>query len=96
MARFAKIENNVVINVIIADPEFINTQEGTYIESNSAGIGYTLINNELVAPRPFPSWTLDQNNEWQPPVEKPAGHYIWNEQDLSWEAFNYGSKSSLD
>ena len=29
-------------------------------------------NMVLVAPRPYPSWTLDVNNEWQPPTPQPA------------------------
>lgn len=86
MARFAKIENNIVTNVIIADSEFINSQEGMYIESNTAGIGYELVNGQLIAPKPYPSWELDNNNQWQSPVEKPVGDYIWNESTLSWES----------
>ena len=48
----------------------------------------------FVHPKPFPSWTLDSNGDWQPPVAKPAdyvphnrgGNYLWNESGQSWDA----------
>ncbi|MDA0630792.1 MAG: hypothetical protein O2981_05375 [Proteobacteria bacterium] len=34
---------------------------------------------------PHPSWTLDENFDFQPPVAKPAsGIHIWDEPTLSW------------
>ena len=30
-------------------------------------------------PRPFPSWTLDSDDNWTPPLAKPKGHYYWDE-----------------
>lgn len=35
--------------------------------------------------KPFNSWTIDENWEWQPPVEKPEGDYYWNEELQQWE-----------
>jgi len=53
-----------------------------------AGIGFTYDADAdvFVAPRPFPSWTLDENHDWQPPTPKPEGDYIWNEAELEWVA----------
>lgn len=36
---------------------------------------------------PFPSWTLDENYDWQAPVEYPADGktYIWDEVLLNWQ-----------
>ena len=55
-----------------------------------AGIGYTYddVRDEFVAPQPFASWTLDQNNDWQPPTPMPSigGPYRWSEEDLEWVA----------
>lgn len=58
---------------------------------NFAGVGYTY-DTELdafIAPKPYPSWTL--NNDtclWEPPVPNPADgqHYMWNEDEQSWDA----------
>lgn len=51
-----------------------------------AGVGFTYdpIRDEFVTPQPFPSWTLDENNDWQPPTPKPDGEHYWSEEDLVW------------
>ena len=53
-----------------------------------AGMGYTYddSNNVFIEPKPFPSWTLDENHDWQPPVLRPEGNYFWNESAQSWDA----------
>jgi hypothetical protein len=57
-----------------------------------AGIGFTYDNyaDEFVAPQPFASWTLDANNDWQPPTPKPEGDFEWDEESLSWVAVPAG------
>jgi len=45
----------------------------------------------LVAPRPYPSWTLDVNNEWQPPTSQPTENkdkWSWNEETQAWETYD--------
>lgn len=33
----------------------------------------------------YPSWVLDQNFDWQPPVPRPTdGYYYWDEESTSW------------
>lgn len=53
-----------------------------------AGIGYTLDAQKdiFISPQPYPSWTLDQNGDWQPPVPYPSdgGNYVWDETTQSW------------
>ena len=34
MSHFAKIENNIVTNVIVAEQEFIDTQDGTWVQTS--------------------------------------------------------------
>jgi len=50
--------------------------------------------DEFVNAQPYPSWTLDESNDWQPPVEEPTlsqeqiddGYAtIWIEDKLKWE-----------
>ena len=53
----------------------------------SAGFTYDDVADQFVAPQPFESWTLDANNDWQPPTPKPDGKYYWSEEDLEWVAF---------
>ena len=99
MGYYAKIVNNLVTEVIVADSNFISTQSGTWVETkkdrsiraNYAGIGYTYdsSNDVFYAPRPYASWSLDSNYEWQPPTAYPndgnTKNYEWNESNRQWE-----------
>lgn len=51
-----------------------------------AGIGYSYdpVADIFIAPQPFASWSLDNNFDWQAPVPKPNGDYVWDESILSW------------
>jgi hypothetical protein len=88
MSIYAQIIDGVVVNTIVADADFIATQtEKTYVICNKGGIGWTFDGTNFVAPQPYPSWTLDENFDWQPPTPKPDNilAWIWNETTLSWE-----------
>jgi hypothetical protein len=56
------------------------------IRKQFAGIGFTYdeVADEFVAPQPYESWSLDANNDWQPPTPKPEGTYFWDESTLVW------------
>lgn len=45
---------------------------------------YDVIADVFVQRQPFPSWTLDSNHDWQPPVPKPDGWNNWDEDSQSW------------
>ena len=53
-----------------------------------AGIGmkYDTDLDAFIFPQPYPSWTLDSNYEWQPPVPMPTdgGPWLWDEGTQSW------------
>ena len=59
------------------------------IRKQFCGVGFTYdhVRDEFVAPQPFESWTLDANNDWQPPTPKPDGAYYWNEDTQTWQPF---------
>lgn len=64
------------------------TSYNNNIRKQYAGIGFTYdaAADVFVAPQPFPSWTLDENHDWQPPVAMPTDGeaYVWNEATQSW------------
>lgn len=62
------------------------TSYNNKIRKQYAGIGfyYDSLNDIFIAPQPYPSWSLDDNFDWQPPTPKPEGAYIWDESKLSW------------
>ena len=41
----------------------------------------------FIAPQPYPSWTLDNDYNWQPPVPYPTdgNQYNWNEETQTWQ-----------
>ena len=53
----------------------------------SAGFTYDDVADQFVAPQPYASWTLDENNDWQPPTPKPDDNYSWNEDTQTWQPF---------
>ena len=65
---------------------WIQTSFNNRIRKQFAGVGYSYdsIADVFVAPKPFASWTLDSNHDWQPPTPKPDGEYLWNEAQLEW------------
>jgi hypothetical protein len=69
----------------------VHSSGGTPYRGNYAGIGYTYRADidAFVPPQPFPSWTLDANVQWQPPVAMPTdgtmeSPYTWDEATTSW------------
>jgi hypothetical protein len=65
------------------------------IRKHYAGIGYTYdaALDAFIPPQPYPSWTLDADLNWQPPVPYPTDGkvYRWDEPTLSWiEVVNNG------
>jgi hypothetical protein len=68
---------------------------GIALRSNYAGIGYTYDqqNDVFYAPRPFPSWVLDQTTWiWNAPVPYPTDGmlYTWDEPTLGWVQITKG------
>ena len=83
---FAKVKNGIVIEVMVADQEFIDsyvdstpgnwleTRKDGSIRKNYAGIGfsYDSTRDAFIPPQPYPSWTLNEDTcLWEPPVAYP-------------------------
>jgi hypothetical protein len=64
-----------------------------------AGIGHTYdaIKNKFISPKPYPSWSLDSNDDWQAPVAYPSHTTIgsaqvtiyWDEDNQKWLGETY-------
>ena len=57
------------------------------IRKQFAGIGFSYdpVADVFIAPQPYPSWSLDQDFNWQPPTPMPTeGRWYWDEATLSW------------
>lgn len=108
MSHFAKVLDGKVVEVIVAEQNFIdalpdssswvqtsyNTHgnqhpENRPLRGNYAGIGYTYDaqNDVFYAPKPYPSWTLNQTTwlwEAPTPMPKDGKQYLWDEATTSW------------
>jgi hypothetical protein len=64
------------------------------LRKNCAGIGYYYdsIRDAFIPPKPFPSWTLNEDScLWQSPIPYPndGKMYQWNEETGNWEEINF-------
>jgi hypothetical protein len=65
------------------------TSYNNNIRRRYAGIGYRYdeMRDAFITPQPFPSWTLDENADWQAPVPMPESEnmfYTWDEEGQQW------------
>jgi len=118
MAHFAKLEDNIVTDVVVIGDDDCKDEDGK--ESEAVGIAFckslfgantewkqTSFNHSIrrryaciggsynasidafIAPKPFPSWTMNsENGEWEPPTAKPEDTethvYMWDEEKQEW------------
>ena len=65
----------------------VRTSYNGNIRKRYAGIGYTYdpVADVFILPLPYPSWSLDENFDWQAPTPLPSqGVWSWDESTLSW------------
>jgi len=66
----------------------VRTSYNGNIRKQFAQIGFTYdpIADVFINPQPYPSWALDENYDWQPPVPKPTteGAWEWDEDLGTW------------
>ena len=71
---------------------WVQTSYNHRIRKQYAGIGYKYDADAdvFIAPKPYDSWTLDDNHDWQAPIAKPDDEklYTWNETKKKWEIVN--------
>jgi hypothetical protein len=51
------------------------------------GSTFNSVDNVFIQPQPYPSWTLDDNFDWQPPTPMPVEEgkkYVWFEPNRVW------------
>ena len=76
-------------NSLFGHTNWVQTSYNNNMRKQFAGAGYTYddVNDVFVAPQPFPSWSLDDNFDWQAPTPMPEDDnlYTWNEETQSWD-----------
>jgi hypothetical protein len=97
MAVYAKLDNdNKVVNIIIADS--MSGSEYVLSPSNGTNAGkggtYDPATQKFIKPKPFNSWTLNSNQQWEAPVAEPAitetvRSADWDEDNQRWYGFSF-------
>ena len=76
-------------NSLFGHTNWIQTSYNANMRKQFAGIGYTYddVNDVFVSPQPYPSWSLDDNFDWQAPTPMPEDDnlYTWNEETQTWD-----------
>ena len=102
MSHFAEIDKDgKVLRVIVAEQDFINsgvvgdsfnwvqTSYNNNFRKQFAGSGFTYdkAKDVFIGIQPYPSWSLDDNHDWQPPTPIPDDGklYYWDEDSKSWK-----------
>lgn len=98
MRYFSQLdENNIVLNVIIAEDESILNRLGgkwieTFKDSENKNFGdvdstYDEEKDDFIRPKPYDSWILNNRNRWEAPIPIPdeENNYRWNEDIKNWE-----------
>jgi len=94
------IEQDVIDTGLFGDPNsFVQTSYNTVggvhrlggipLRKNYAGIGfiYDSVRDAFIPPKPFDSWTLNENTcQWEAPTKYPTDgkSYGWDEKTISW------------
>ena len=76
-------------NSLFGHTNWVQTSYNNNMRKQFAGVGYTYDSDKdvFVAPQPFPSWSLDDNSDWQAPTPMPEDDnlYSWNEETQNWD-----------
>ena len=79
---------NFLKSIFGENTNWVQTSYNNQFRKHYAGIGYTydLNSDVFIRPKPYPSWNLNENHDWQAPISKPDDNnfYTWNEYTLSW------------
>lgn len=90
MAKFAVIENETVFNIIEAESievaESITGHTCVEFTTEPAEPMGKYVDGKFIPVQPYPSWILDSEGYWQPPVPRPTelGLWQWDEETISW------------
>jgi len=89
MPNFAVLDGENVLNTIVAESKAIAEEVTgkTCIEftTERAQAGGTYVGGVFIPRKPYASWILNADNEWEAPVAYPEeGNYIWDETTTSW------------
>lgn len=85
------IGQHFIVNVLNKPGNWKQTSYNEKFRKRYAGFGYTYDadNDVFIAPKPFSSWILNEDFDWEPPIPQPDTEnvWLWNEEDQKWDEF---------
>ena len=95
--KYAIVKDNKVVDCVLIHPDDVESMLPTAIEVNQAneaievigelawlGVGCVKDNNIWRHSKGgYDSWVWG-NGDWEAPIPKPEGNYIWNEDLIQW------------
>jgi hypothetical protein len=93
--NIARLDNfGKVVNIEVVDQDWYDQQDDKrllikYTDEDSVQIGgiYDFEKKVFITLPPYDSWILNENMQWEAPIEKPTtdGAWVWNEDNQEWE-----------
>jgi len=88
----SELKGKQFLNATFGQAKWVQTSYNGNFRKKYAGVGdtYDETNDVFIAPQPFPSWSLDENFDWQPltPYPTDGQNYQWNEETQTWNLIN--------
>ena len=85
----SELKGKQCLNNLLGTATWKQTSYNGNFRKQYAGVGFTYdsTKDKFIAPQPYNSWSLDSNDDWQPPTPRPESDefYTWNEQTLTWD-----------
>jgi hypothetical protein len=76
-----------IAEVLDKSGTWLQTSYNNNFRKQYAGVSYSYhsVADVFITPQPYPSWSLDENFDWQAPIPMPAdGFWRWDEKSLNW------------
>ena len=80
-------------NELLGEATWVQTSYNKNFRKLYAGIGfsYDAVKDKFIAVQSYPSWVLDENDDWVAPIAEPewtdSTGYVWDEDNLQWVSF---------
>ena len=87
----------VFLNNLLGEGTWVQTSYNHNFRKQFAGMGMTYDSDKVkfIDPQPYPSWSLNENDAWEPPIpyplsaedgtENPPVHW-WDEDEQEWKS----------
>ena len=88
----SELKGKQFLNTLFGTATWKQTSYNGNFRKQYAGVDflYDSEKDKFISPQPFPSWSLNEDDDWEAPIPYPSDEnkYVWNEDDQTWELFD--------